>query len=142
MQKVCFKCKTEKPITSFYVHPQMGDGRLNKCKDCTKRDVANNYRANRDYYREYERQRFNRPERKAQVAQYQTRRRQRFPEKEAARAAVGNAVRDGKIIRPAECQGCGRIGHIEAHHPDYSKPLEVMWLCFRCHRAEHGQDAA
>tara|TARA_R110000868_G_scaffold154870_2_gene381124 strand:+ start:552 stop:1082 length:531 start_codon:yes stop_codon:yes gene_type:complete len=38
MEKQCFKCLTVKPITDFYTHKRMGDGHLNKCKDCTKRD--------------------------------------------------------------------------------------------------------
>lgn len=40
--KVCMKCGHEKPIEEFYKHKKMSDGRLNKCKECTKKDVAEN----------------------------------------------------------------------------------------------------
>lgn len=39
--KNCFKCNIEKPLTDFYKHPETTDGRLGKCKECTK-DYARN----------------------------------------------------------------------------------------------------
>lgn len=38
MIKNCFKCDIEKPLTDFYKHPGTTDGRLGKCKECTKID--------------------------------------------------------------------------------------------------------
>jgi hypothetical protein len=63
---------------------------------------------------------------------------ERNPEKRAAQIVVGNALRDGRLVRGL-CEraaegGCGK--RIEAHHDDYSKPLKVRWLCSVHHAAE------
>jgi transcriptional regulator with XRE-family HTH domain len=66
--------------------------------------------------------------------------------KDGARARLNHAVRMGKLKRPDECERCGADSRlVEAHHADYSRPLDVEWLCPACHSAEHNpqlQEAA
>jgi hypothetical protein len=59
-----------------------------------------------------------------------------YPEQTKAKRAVREAIKSGWLIRQP-CAVCGCADRIEGHHPDYSKPLEVIWLCSPCHRAEH-----
>lgn len=60
------------------------------------------------------------------------------PMKFRARQTVNRAVRWGNIRKPKKCPRCGASGvRIEAHHKDYAKPLDVQWLCFKCHKQEH-----
>lgn len=166
--KVCFKCGVNKNLQEFYKHPMMGDGHLNKCKACTKAD-SNKHRAdNLEDVRAYDRARAKTDSRKAKSKVYvrnarkrnpetnlnnQRRYRERndesikarvaawrklFPEKYAARNAVANALRDGKLTK-TNCVLCGSDRQVQGHHPDYSKPLEVVWLCCDCHNLEHGK---
>ena len=60
---------------------------------------------------------------------------ERNPEKHAAHKAVLRAVRAG-LLQKAPCQVCGDAC-AEAHHDDYLKPLDVMWLCSAHHAARH-----
>lgn len=54
-----------------------------------------------------------------------------------ARDAVSHAIRDGRLERGACEVGDDCSGPIHAHHDDYSKPLDVRWLCKRHHDAFH-----
>lgn len=126
--KTCFKCGAEKPLTEFYKHPMMGDGHLNKCKECTKKDSRRHRRENIGYYRQYDIERYrDNPERQAKVLAWYKRKLAASPAMRKASNMVSNAIRDGRLVRQ-RCEACGE-SKTEAHHVDYLKPLDVMWLC-------------
>ena len=147
--KPCFKCGQVKPLSEFYKHSQMKDGHLNKCKECTKKDVQKNYRNHIDSYKEYERKRANLPHRvearkkyskteayAVAISKSRKNYRKKYPEKYKANTAVGSALKNGSLVKKP-CQICGSTEKIEAHHPDYSKPLDIRWLCSACHHKWH-----
>lgn len=51
------------------------------------------------------------------------------------RDAVAEAIKKGRLIR-LPCEVCGAV-NVQAHHPDYRKPLKVRWLCRKHHGQEH-----
>lgn len=55
--------------------------------------------------------------------------------KRFAKAIVHNALRAGKI-KKLNCEKCNEL-ITEGHHPDYTKPLYVIWLCKKCHTKLH-----
>lgn len=66
------------------------------------------------------------------AAEIRKRHQERYPEKIRARTAVKTALARGQLQR-LPCEVCGGT-KAEAHHDDYSKPLEVRWLCRRHHK--------
>ncbi len=149
--KSCFKCETVKPFRDFYKHPQMADGYLGKCKECTKLDTKTNYADRHEYYTNYDKHRNMQPHRVAARHQYQQtdagkaaclKAREKWqvnnPVKRKASEQVNNAVRDKRISKPVACENCSKSGcRIHGHHDDYSKPLSVRWLCPACHNSWH-----
>ena len=133
--KECFKCKAVKPLDEFYKHDRMGDGHLNKCKQCAKNDVAKHREENLEKIRQYDRERAKRPERIKACLQVNRAWRQADKRRGAAHNAVARAVRLGRLT-PEPCERCGCEKSL-AHHEDYDKPLEVVWLCQPCHKQRH-----
>jgi hypothetical protein len=140
--KTCIKCGITKELTDFYKHAMMADGRLGKCKECCKQDTKANYRKNLEHYIAYDASRAQTAERKERVRKYHSTHRPlvneikykwiaRNPEKRAAHKAVEKAVRNGSLKR-LPCRVCGSLNS-QAHHPDYSKPLDVEWRCRKHH---------
>ena len=61
----------------------------------------------------------------------------KYPDQRRAQWAVYYALKKGELVRPDACPQCKRHVRVDAHHVDYSKPLEVEWLCRRCHMRRH-----
>lgn len=135
MQKACFKCKVVKPLSEFYKHSRMADGHLNKCKDCAKDDVSKHRAQNIDKVRQYDRERGKRPERIKAGVEITRIWRAEDKRRQKAHNMVRNAVKTGKLVRQPCCR-CGNPKTV-AHHEDYDKPLDVMWLCQVCHTQRH-----
>ena len=155
--KKCRVCQVEKVEEDYYAHPAMKDGRDSKCKECVKASVKKNRAEKAEYYKKYDAWRFQndpkvRERHKKYLSTPEGRERMRAaqkmwiksnPEKRAAHILLGNAVRDGRILKPDNCSVCGDFfpsRQIHAHHHDYDKPLDVTWMCLYCHIDEHKDD--
>lgn len=137
--KTCTKCSAEKGVGDFYAHPKSADGLMSKCKDCHK-DAVKLRRRTDPAVQEYDRRRYHDdPARKARTAEIARRWNERNPEGYRAHYAVTNAVRDGRL-KKLPCEICGTTKSVHGHHDDYSKPLDVRWLCPTHHQLYHAEE--
>lgn len=63
-----------------------------------------------------------------------------FEQVRKVHAAVETALSQGRLKRPEVCESCNTIDKnsvLHGHHDDYSKPLDVRWLCRSCHIKHH-----
>ena len=74
-----------------------------------------------------------RGDRTAQMLRY----RAKYPHKVMAQNHLNNAIRANKIVRSKTCQICGKETKTLAHHSDYSKFYDVIWVCWSWHNKIH-----
>lgn len=136
--RLCRKCGLKKEAASFY--------RRNVCPDCCQREAKDRRDSSIEEYRARDRGRYRdslvrrlnarecsrRAREDGRHTAYTKKWREQNPEKYRAHVALNNAVRDGKVQRGV-CVRCGSP-EVHAHHEDYSRPLDVVWLC----PAHHG----
>lgn len=103
--KRCTKCKKIKVLSEFNIEPRKPAGYRSECKKC-----------------EYKRQYKNRGGWRATPLY-----------KWSCYSKLHYAVRCGVVIKPKHCEDCGKKAKTQGHHEDYSQPLEVIWLCSKCH---------
>jgi len=144
--RFCAGCNQEKPLTDFYKSSR--DGFQARCKECKRvegrernrqpKRKAYNARFQKEltesgYFQEYQ----SRPEVKRRRAdrakQYSQDPKLRI--RWLARWYSRRMVRNGSITQQP-CAICGKEDS-QMHHPDYTKPLLIVWLCADCHRKLH-----
>ena len=125
--KRCAVCKTIRPRVDFHKKSENRDGLDGRCRPC--KNAQERVRRERS------------PE---QFKAKARRRNRRVPNRQMGRAeclayhAVRNAIKRGDLVRPTSCPDCGTTSSpIYAHHEDYGKPLDVRWMCARCHKRYH-----
>ena len=156
--RTCRVCGETKPINEYYAHKGWHD---TKCKECAKaysrkyrkEHLADRIAYSRKYYAEHKEENKrkskewtekNRDKHNAyckkwqeenvdKMLDYQRKSRRERPEKSRANAIINSRIARGKLKRPTVCEVCGKEGRVEAHHSDYSKPLDVIWCCKKCH---------
>lgn len=147
--KTCIHCGETKEFACFTQNSARRDGLSSVCRVCKNSEARRAeakpqrktkkraYEATRreDHRRDCREHRRRYPQRKyEQVVEW----RRQNPQKVFAHRKVNNSIRDGKFVRKP-CRLCGEKAH--AHHEDYSKPLNVEWLCPLHHKAIHRGDA-
>ena len=133
--KTCFKCNAVKLLDDFYKHPKMPDGHVNKCKECNKKDVTENREKNIERVRSYDRERSKDPKRIKLNVEHNRAWRAADVRRNKAHNAVHWAIKTGKLERQP-CIRCESEKSL-AHHENYDKPLDVVWLCQPCHKKRH-----
>lgn len=118
----CPKCGITKSLDWFYKDSSHGTGYRRWCKECERK----NNRSNREYYKNYYHLHAKKRILWAKEDYWKNH------NKHIARKRLKYAVSAGNIKREP-CVICGKT-EVEGHHTDYSKPLQVIWLCTMHHR--------
>lgn len=128
--ETCSTCKENKLSNDFY---KRADGTLfKKCKDCT-REKAKQYRDNNPDKLKEERER-NKDNYNAAKRKWDRGNKDRVKTANTASKSLHYALKTEKVTKGEKCEFCGvEDKPLDGAHYDYSKPLEVKWLCKSCH---------
>ena len=132
-EKQCPGCKRVMQFSDFNKCRRSRDGLTSRCKDCVK--LQGRLTRARHLEKIRERDRVRNKKRKNRTDTKGGARRKEYN-------TIRDALRDGLLCKPLFCTRCWASGRIEAHHNDYSRPLDVVWLCPSCHASMHREERA
>lgn len=115
-------------------HQKWRDKNREKTRESYKRWYDKNKKQKCDWQRKYRKDNLEKVRgyfRKYQISYYI-----KDKYKRRAREILHNAVKYKKVKKPSTCEKCSNK-NVQAHHLDYSKPLEVVWVCRSCHENLH-----
>ena len=141
MNKWCYACNKTLTLNDFYKCKSTKDGLASACKKCSVRLYKEYRHKNIEASREKKRKyyiTYYAANRERLLLKAKNRKRNRPHER--ARDTLSKAVKRGHIKKPNKCSDCGFVldkKKIHGHHHDYSKPLDVVWLCRSCHWKLH-----
>lgn len=149
-KKICSHCHQEKSINGFGKNKSENDGYQHNCKICRAKqnkayrqknskkisEIEKNYRNTGKGKLARKKYKINNPEKIKKIERKSTKKcRKNNPEKFRARNAANKAAIRGKL-KKMPCEICGKFP-AEKHHNEYSKPLEIVWLCKKHHVEFH-----
>ena len=148
--KRCVRCDKVLPVSEFYRDKRYGY--KGACKSCV-RGWAQKYEKTtrgKAWRKRYRAARADLPVTRAAFRRGAKTKAAKSPEKERAKRLVRDAIKRRALVRPDSCSRCGTVPPrlrdgrpaIHGHHHDYSKPLDVRWLCVECHVKQHAEEAA
>ena len=137
----CSRCKKEKNIQEFHKNKRQPQGYEYYCKECSrifKLNVLSNG-GNKKKYLELMRK-ANKKSYWKDIEESRRKKRNFYRKREMeykANALLNVYIKRGKVIKKDICEDCYNKKAIDGHHEDYKKPLEVIWLCEKCHGRRH-----
>ena len=119
--KRCSRCNEIKSLFSFYLDKRSKDGLMSACKSCRYETLRKWRDSYPEKYREISRKNGKKIGKISSIHSY-----------------ISYHTIKGNIIRPSVCSLCNKENKdIHAHHNDYSRKLDVVWVCRLCHKKIH-----
>lgn len=140
MNKTCTACDKSLPLDSFTKNAATDDGYSYRCRSCQRQSrIDKGLQKPSGWARKTaDMAEYRRAWREAHPGYFYAKKEEwlsRRPERRRVKDAVRYALKTGKLVRQP-CHVCG-LEKAEAHHPDYSRPLDVVWLCRPHHLEVH-----